>query len=112
MQAAFSFEGASKEREAVALAKLPACIEHIRNALENENKIVVFAHHKSVIECARSFELAEFNPVKVVGDTPADERQGIVDLFQDKTGASSLSRLTQSGGRWSDANGGGARDLR
>ena len=64
-------------RERVALLKVPYVIEHLRNF---EHKVVVFAHHKSVVKKIR--ESFPNETVEIVGDTKMDDRQKAVDLFQ------------------------------
>jgi SWI/SNF-related matrix-associated actin-dependent regulator of chromatin subfamily A-like protein 1 len=71
------FSSMSKLREIVALAKLPYVLEHVKNA---ENKIVIFAHHKSVVAELKK-NLGE-EAVVLVGDTPMLDRQKAVDDFQ------------------------------
>lgn len=74
------FEGLSTLRLETARAKIPLCIEHIEEAVEESAKVVVFAHHKEVARAlADRFGNAA---VRVVGDTPIAERQAAVDRFQ------------------------------
>lgn len=76
------FEEISKVRAAQALAKVPAAIEHIRECLEGgTEKIVVFGHHHTVIDRLQE-GLAEFGVVVLTGETPVNERQGLVERFQ------------------------------
>jgi len=83
LEAKFSatFEELATLRHETALAKVPDVIEHCRSVLEETNKIVVFAHHKDVIDKIK-VALAEFNPVIVIGDMDNDARQVSVDNFQ------------------------------
>lgn len=67
-----------------ALRKLPAAIQHIKDALENSPKVVVFAHHTDVVEALLS-GLAEFNPVRVVGADKPEARQASVVRFQNES---------------------------
>lgn len=61
-----------------ALAKAPYAIEHIKELLEN-GPLVVFAHHKDVIELiCKEFS----NHVRVTGEDSTESRQKAVDLFQ------------------------------
>jgi SWI/SNF-related matrix-associated actin-dependent regulator 1 of chromatin subfamily A len=77
-----SFTEMSKLRHETALAKIPAVISHIQNALEdNTNKIIIAAHHHDVI-AALTDGLAEFNPVTLTGENTSEERQAAVDKFQ------------------------------
>jgi SWI/SNF-related matrix-associated actin-dependent regulator of chromatin subfamily A-like protein 1 len=74
------FEEMSKTRHETALLKVPYVINHIDNLLENVDKLVVFAHHKDVIE-----QLAKhYDGISVVvsGSTKLEDRQANVDAFQ------------------------------
>lgn len=76
------FTEMSRLRHETALAKAPAVVEHVKNALEdNDNKIILAAHHHDVIDLLMS-ELAEFHPVKLTGETNEQDRQYAVDIFQ------------------------------
>lgn len=73
-----AFTEMSKLRHATALAKIPYVIPHIEDSLEN-GKVVVFAHHKDVIEkIVEAFPFA----VVVTGDVSMENRQKAVDAFQ------------------------------
>lgn len=76
-----AFTELAELRHKVALKKVPAAVEFIRDALESSSKIVVFAHHLDVIEALRE-GLEEFRPVVVTGSVSLDERQRAVDAFQ------------------------------
>jgi SWI/SNF-related matrix-associated actin-dependent regulator 1 of chromatin subfamily A len=79
---AIAFDELSAERHAAALAKVPAAVAHIKGVLEDNNqKLVVFAHHQDVIEKLTD-ELAEFGVVTVTGQTKIDDRQAAVVRFQ------------------------------
>jgi len=67
-------------RHETALAKLPLVIEYIRDELEEVNKIVVFAHHRDVLERLKK-EFAETS-VLVYGGIPNNERDAMVQRFQ------------------------------
>lgn len=73
------FSAISAARKAVAEAILPLAIAEIEEALEETDKLVVWAHHHSVIET-----LAEKFPGSAIiyGDTPQQARQDAVDAFQ------------------------------
>lgn len=75
-----AFMEMAKVRHLVAVAKLPMCIEHVRNALEGGSKIVLFAHHKDVINAF----VKEFKDECVVlfGETGEQERDDAVVRFQ------------------------------
>jgi SWI/SNF-related matrix-associated actin-dependent regulator 1 of chromatin subfamily A len=76
-----AFSDRARARHAVAQAKVPKVVDHIKSVLETEEKVVVFAHHTDVIEELQN-ELADYGPVTYVGDTPLDIRQETVDAFQ------------------------------
>jgi SWI/SNF-related matrix-associated actin-dependent regulator 1 of chromatin subfamily A len=72
------------ERQALALAKAPLVVEHAMDALENPGqKIVVMAHHRTVIErLTKEFGDRNIGVACVYGGTPMKDRQRQVDLFQ------------------------------
>lgn len=77
--ASVAFAEMSKVRHATAVAKVPYVVDHLRNLIENGEKVVVFAWHKDVIAAI----LAEFpGAVSITGDTPMQARQDAVDRFQ------------------------------
>lgn len=77
---AAAFGELSAMRQRVALAKVPVAIPLIENALNDTDKLVVFAHHQEVL---RQLE-ERFHDicVTITGDTPQGERQKLVDRFQ------------------------------
>jgi len=74
-----AFEEVSKMRHALALAKLPACVEFLRSATE-AGKVVAFCHHIDVMRAV----MAEFGDacVGLSGETSLADRQAAVDRFQ------------------------------
>ena len=74
-----AFEEISLVRHETALEKLPKAIEYIRDALEESGKIIVFAHHRDLID-----ELSDAFPrsVRIVGGMTAEAKQKSVDTFQ------------------------------
>lgn len=54
---------------------------HIKGLLEEKPKVIVFAHHKSVIGGLLQY-LVSYNPLTITGSTSATMRQRAVDLFQ------------------------------
>jgi ribosomal protein S14 len=74
-----AFNAIAKLRHDTALAKVPAVIETLKDAVE-QGKVVCFAHHRDVVAA-----IAEaFGPVAVTltGDTSMAARQAAVDRFQ------------------------------
>lgn len=87
-----AFTEMSRVRHETALAKLPQCIDHIRDIIDERGngKILIFAHHLDVIDgLHRAFP----GSVVITGETPATEkdvsarqpltRQAICDRFQE-----------------------------
>lgn len=74
------FNEISKVRHETALAKLPMAIQALKDDVEESGKkIVVFAHHRDVLEgLAKEFP----DSVLITGDTPLDERDRMVQQFQ------------------------------
>ena len=75
-----AFEQMSKARYETAMAKLPIAIQHIKDMLENESKIVIFAHHLDVLNTL--YEEFKDEAVILTGQTKLDGRQSAVDRFQ------------------------------
>ena len=67
------------KQEAVK-AKLPLFIEWAKDFIEENGKLVIFAHHKEFIERLMK-ELKEFNPVKIVGGMENEDKQKSIDTF-------------------------------
>lgn len=77
---ALDFVDMALARHALALEKVPAVVEFLRDALENSDKIVCFAHHREVIR-----QIADKFPnhcVVLTGGMNAGEKQAAVDSFQ------------------------------
>lgn len=62
-------------------AKIKPSIKHIIDVLEEKDKLIVFAHHKTVID-GLSEGLEKFKPLTITGATATSKRQSIVDKFQ------------------------------
>jgi len=75
-----AFEEMARMRHEMAVAKVPLMIEAIRERLEETQKILVFAHHKDVLESLHNaFRSAS---VVVHGGHEQREREEAVDRFQ------------------------------
>lgn len=61
--------------------KLPLAIQHIKDRLEETPKVVVFAHHRDIIDALLD-GLAVFNPVRVVGGDSPEARYAAEHKFQ------------------------------
>lgn len=76
-----AFTEMSRVRHETAVAKAPMVVEHVKDAIEGNGKVLVFAHHRDVVKILVE-GLAEYGVVSVTGDTPMDARQEAVDAFQ------------------------------
>lgn len=67
-------------KQAAVHGKLESAIEWIEDFIADDEKLVVFCHHRFVVEAL----MAKFGEkaVKIDGGTPPTERQAIVDRFQ------------------------------
>ncbi|GAB6274758.1 MAG: hypothetical protein STSR0004_16230 [Peptococcaceae bacterium] len=70
-------------RKLSAMGKIEAATEWVNNFLETGQKLVVFAHHKDVLDSVYS----HFRDcaVKLTGETSTEERQGNVTKFQENS---------------------------
>jgi SWI/SNF-related matrix-associated actin-dependent regulator 1 of chromatin subfamily A len=68
-------------RRLVGQGKVAAAIEWTQNFLESGRSLVIFAHHKDVLD-ALEFALSDVVTVRVDGDVSADARQAAVDAFE------------------------------
>ena len=75
-----AFEEMAKVRHDVALAKVGAAIEYIREALESQETVAVMCHHTDVAERIHA-EFADVGSFLVHGGKSIEERQGAVDAF-------------------------------
>ena len=74
-----SFEEIEKYDREVLKQKLPYCIEYIRKVLERGESLVVFAHHRNIIDKLKK----EFPDAKIIiGGQTKTERQKNIDNFQ------------------------------
>lgn len=71
----------STERKEIGELKVPKAIEHIKDQLENKDKIVVFAHHISVLDKLQE-GLKEYGLVRLDGATDEKNRNDAVNSFQ------------------------------
>ncbi len=77
-----AFSEMSKVRADTAVAKLPAVLAHVKDALEaSGGKVVVMAHHHEVVDGLLA-GLSDYQPVTLTGRTPMADRQAAVDRFQ------------------------------
>lgn len=75
-------------RQALAIAKVPSAIEHIESLVEADEPVVVFAHHRAVIdavvaECQRRASSdPRWSVARIVGGMGDEGKQQAVDDFQ------------------------------
>jgi SWI/SNF-related matrix-associated actin-dependent regulator 1 of chromatin subfamily A len=79
--ALLAFEGLSEIMREAGIKKAPLAADFIDDLLRAGEPVVVFAHHKEVVNILED-ELRIHKPVKVVGDTPKAQRQKNIDAFQ------------------------------
>ena len=63
-------------------AKVVPITDFVANILDQEEPVVLFAHHRGVIS-AYADALKKYNPLCITGDTPAIDRKAYVDQFQE-----------------------------
>jgi SWI/SNF-related matrix-associated actin-dependent regulator 1 of chromatin subfamily A len=68
-------------KQLAAEGKMTQAIDWIKDHLDTNGKLVVFAVHKKTIDRLMN-ELADYSPVKVDGSVSQDNRQVAVDTFQ------------------------------
>ena len=73
------FSDLSRIRHETAVAKLPVVIEYLGGLMDNDQKVVVFAHHADVIAAINK---AFPGSVTLTGQTPLKVRQENIDKFQ------------------------------
>lgn len=78
-----SFEAISDIRKLNTQMKMPMAIEFIENALREESKVVVFAHHTEII-CELATALSSYSPVMVTGSVSTELRHQRVNQFQEE----------------------------
>ena len=86
----------NKARHALAVAKIPATIEAVRDRVQAGEKVVVFSSYTAVIEAVR----AEFgaSAVSITGSDSAVERQAAADALQNDLGVKILVGNLQAAG--------------
>ena len=78
-----SFEGISADRKALGLEKLKPSLDFIKNQLEGgEEKIIVFAHHREVVEQLQE-GLKEYGALKYYGGMTAEQKDKVVVSYME-----------------------------
>jgi SWI/SNF-related matrix-associated actin-dependent regulator of chromatin subfamily A-like protein 1 len=79
--AAIDWDNLAVVRHQTAIAKLPLVIDYVREMLASDTqKVVVFAHHRNVIEHLYE-RLRQYHPVILIGGMGPKERQASIDAF-------------------------------
>lgn len=76
-----AFNELAAARLDIARNKLPHVIEFVKDLLEEEEKVVVFAHHREIIEALQE-GLADYVPVKLYGGMTDAQKDYAVRAFQ------------------------------
>ncbi len=77
------FTEITKLRHETALSKVPHVVSHILELLEDEENLVVMAHHRDVIAGIRAgLKAAKIESVQLTGEDSMEDRQKAVDNFQ------------------------------
>jgi SWI/SNF-related matrix-associated actin-dependent regulator 1 of chromatin subfamily A len=74
------FETISQQRATLGLQKIPHIIEHAEKVLKSGEKIIIFAHHREVVQ--KLHQHFGKRSVMLIGGAAADEVTDIVDEFQ------------------------------
>ena len=77
-----AFEGLADIMLQSGLKKIPYGVEFIEDLLSTEQQVVVFGHHKAVIDALEE-KLAEYKPLRLTGDTPSAKRGELVKQFKE-----------------------------
>lgn len=79
--AGVAFSEMAGVRQQVARAKVPYVIEFVSNLLQSVDKVVVFAHHKAVVDDLMA-GFADYGVVKLVGGMSDKDKNEAVERFQ------------------------------
>lgn len=73
----------AKLRQKTALAKVPDVLEQIKIVMQGKKKLILFAHHISVLDALQEgLEDAKFKVVRVDGSCTSEQRHAAVKAFQ------------------------------
>lgn len=79
------------------LAKAPAAVEAIHDYVDSDRKVVVFAHHKDVLDAIEA-GMGDARHVRIDGDTPREARAEAVRRFQNDPDCRVFLSTTATGG--------------
>lgn len=80
-EVAVAFQDLAKVRHQIAIKKAPQVVQFITDMLDNVEKVVVFAHHRDVVDYLEK-KLKKFGVVTLTGSSSARQKQASVDAFQ------------------------------
>jgi SWI/SNF-related matrix-associated actin-dependent regulator of chromatin subfamily A-like protein 1 len=75
-------DASTAPHQALSLASVGMITDFVKGLLETENKVVVFAHHRAVVE-AYVKALTEFGVVSLYGGASPKDRQAAIDTFRE-----------------------------
>lgn len=84
-------------RHEAGLAKVQMALELIQDAIDSSGKVVLFAHHRDVIDQLQE-ALVDYRPAVITGETPLVNRQIAVDMFQRDPGVKVFIGQIQAAG--------------
>lgn len=87
----------AKMRQQTALRKVSAVAEQARAAVESQGKVVIFAHHKSVVQALYDDLSQRYSVVTLTGDSSQGQRQQAVDDLQSGHAQIFIGSITAAG---------------
>lgn len=67
-------------------AKVDGAVEYILSLLENDVKLLIFAHHKTILDrIEEALMKKKIKSIRIDGDVMMSDRQNRVDQFQNKS---------------------------
>lgn len=85
------------ERQATGIVKTPYVIQFVRALLENDEKVLLFAHHHAVMNQYKQ-ELKRFSPAFITGrETTPQKEQAVLRFMSGKTNLCCISLRAASG---------------
>jgi SNF2 family DNA or RNA helicase len=80
--AKFELGDFAEQRHILALDKLDACIQFVKDKMDVEDKVLVFAHHRDVVKILLD-KLQEYNPVAIIGGMSDKAKDKAKVMFQE-----------------------------
>ena len=86
-----------EERQATGIVKAPYVAQFVRALLENDERVLLFAHHHAVMDIYKK-ELKRFSPAFITGRETAAQKEAAVKRFMEgRTGLCCISLRAASG---------------